>query len=113
MINNRQTNNNRTSRRATLIKDSVVNVEPADGWENYNTYIENNIELPDDKLQNNVHGEIGITFDVRSNGSISNIKIDKSQCNDCEESAKRLIEQGPQWKLKKGKKASAKVKVQF
>ena len=104
---------NGSTRRPRLVKDSVVNVEPADGWENYNTYIANNIELPDEILKNDRHGEIGITFDVKSNGTISNIKVDLSECNDCEELAKRLIEQGPQWKLKKGKKASAKVKVQF
>lgn len=101
------------SHRPRLVKDSVINVEPADGWDNYNTYIANNIELPDDILQNNVHGEIGISFDVKANGSISNIQVDQSKCNDCQELAKRLIAEGPQWKLKKGKKASAKLKVQF
>ena len=113
VIKDRQTTNNRLSRRATLIKDSVVNVEPADGWDNYSTYIANNIEFPDDILQQGKHGEIGISFEVKSNGTISNIKIDHSDCNDCGELTRRLIEQGPQWKLTKGKKASAKVKVRF
>jgi hypothetical protein len=101
------------SRKATLIKDSVVNVEPADGWDNYSTYIANNIELPDEVLKNDQHGEIGISFDVKADGTITNLKIDPSQCTNCEEITKRLIEQGPQWKVKKGKKASAKVKLQF
>ena len=96
-----------------LVKDSANNVEPSDGWDNYNTYIANNIELPNDILQNNIHGEIGITFDVKSNGAITNIKVDQSNCNNCEGLARQLIEQGPQWKLKKGKKASARLKVQF
>jgi hypothetical protein len=34
------------SRRATLLTDSVVNVEPADGWDNYNTYVANNLDIP-------------------------------------------------------------------
>jgi CarboxypepD_reg-like domain/Gram-negative bacterial TonB protein C-terminal len=101
------------SRRATLLKDSVVNVEPADGWDNYNTYVDNNIEIPDDILNKNIHGKVEISFDVKPNGTIANIKVDKSLCNDCDEVAKRLIEQGPQWKIKKGKKGKGKVTVQF
>ncbi len=101
------------SRRATLLKDSVVNVEPADGWDNYNTYVDNNIEIPDDILKKNIHGQVEISFDVKPNGTIANIKVDKSLCNDCDEVAKRLIEQGPQWKVKKGKKGKGKVTVQF
>jgi hypothetical protein len=101
------------SRRATLLKDSVVNVEPADGWDNYNTYVDNNIEIPDDILKKNIHGQVELSFDVKANGTIANIKVDKSLCDDCDEVAKRLIEQGPQWKVKKGKKAKGKVTVQF
>jgi hypothetical protein len=101
------------SRRATLLKDSVVNVEPADGWDNYNTYVDNNIEIPDDILKKNIHGRVEISFDVKPNGTIANIKVDKSLCTDCDEVAKRLIEQGPQWKVKKGKKGKGKVTVQF
>lgn len=103
----------RASRRATLIKDSKVNVEPADGWDNYNTYVDNNLEIPDDILKKDIHGNVELSFDVKSNGTITNIKVDKSLCNNCDEVAKRLIEQGPQWKVKKGKKGKGKVTVQF
>lgn len=104
---------NKTSRRATLLKDSLVNVEPADGWDNYNTYVDNNIEIPDDILKKDIHGQVELSFDVSSNGTISNIKVDKSLCDNCDELAKRLIEQGPQWKVKKGKKGKGKITVQF
>ena len=93
--------------------DSTANAEPADGWDKYNTYVLNNIEIPDEVLNRNIHGEVEISFDVQRNGAITNIKVDKSLCNDCDEIAKRLVEQGPQWKLKKGRKGKAKVKVQF
>ncbi len=101
------------SRRATLLKDSMVNVEPADGWNNYSTYVANNIDIPDDILKKEEHGEVEISFDVKSNGTITNIKVDQSNCDHCAIAAKRAIEQGPQWKVKKGKKASARVKFQF
>jgi hypothetical protein len=103
----------KTSRRATLLKDSLVNVEPADGWDNYSTYVDNNIEIPDDILKKDIHGQVELSFDVSANGTISNIKVDKSLCDNCDELAKRLIEQGPQWKVKKGKKGKGKVTVQF
>jgi len=104
---------NRASRRATLVKDSLVNVEPADGWDNYNTYVDNNLDIPEDILNKNIHGRVELSFDVRSNGTITNIKVDKSLCDNCDEVAKRLIEQGPQWKVKKGKKGKGKVTVEF
>lgn len=102
-------------RRARVLKDSsYINVEPADGWENYNAYIANNIEIPQDAFKKNLHGEVEISFKVNANGSITDINIDKSNCSDCNELAKRLVEQGPQWKVKKGlRKSSGKIKVQF
>ncbi len=102
-------------RRGIFLKDSSrVNVEPADGWDNYNTYIANSIDIPNNILQNERHGEVEISFKVNPNGAITNIKIYQSGCGiDCAELAKRLIEQGPQWVVKKGRKATARVKVQF
>jgi len=101
------------TRRVSLLKDTAVSVEPADGWENYNRYIANNIDIPDEMLKKNLHGEMEISFDVQSNGAISNVKVDKSLCNDCDEAAKRILEQGPQWKVKKGKSSSGKIKLRF
>ena len=106
-------NTNRSSRRATLVTDSVVNVEPADGWENYNTYVANNLDISEEMLKRDIRGEVELSFDVKSNGTISNIRINKSLGAEYDEAAKRLILEGPQWKVKKGRKTSAKVKVQF
>jgi hypothetical protein len=109
----KQTSSNLISRRAFLQRDLSQNAEPADGWEKYDTYISNNLVIPDDLVKRNIHGEVALSFEVQSNGRITNIKVDKSLCNDCDEIAKRIVEQGPQWKVKKGKKAKARVTVQF
>jgi TonB family protein len=101
------------SRRAMLLKDSAVNVEPADGWDNYNTYVANNLDIPESALNNYRHGEVELSFDVKANGTVSNIRVNKSLGAEYDEAAKRLIQEGPQWKVKKGKKTSASVKVQF
>jgi TonB family protein len=113
IIGNAGVNSNTVSRRARLVTDSAVNVEPADGWENYNTYVANNLDIPEDMMNRDLRGEVEISFDVRSNGTISNIRVDKSLGAGYDEAAKRLILEGPQWKVKKGRKTSAKVKVQF
>lgn len=101
------------SRRVALVPDSVINVEPADGWSNYDTYITNNLSVPDDMLQKKIHGEVELSFEVESNGAITNLKVDKSLCQDCDEAALKAIKDGPRWKVKKGRKATAKVKVKF
>jgi hypothetical protein len=101
------------SQKKLVIKDSVTNVEPVDGWDNYNTYVDNNITIPDDIRQNNIHGQVELSFEVKGNGAITNVKVDKSLCNNCDEAAKRLLQSGPQWKIKKGKKGKGKIAVQF
>lgn len=113
VIGNADMAGSKRSRRATLLKDSVVNVEPADGWDNYNTYVANNLDIPESKLKGDVHGEVELTFDVKSNGTISNIRVNKSLGAEYDEAAKRLILEGPQWKIKKGRKTTASVKLQF
>lgn len=113
VIGNADMSSNVRSRRATVLKDSVVNVEPADGWDNYNTYVANNLDIPEAALKNDKHGEVEISFDVKSNGTISNIRVNKSLGIEYDEAAKRLIMEGPQWKVKKGRKTSASIKLQF
>ncbi len=100
-------------RRAVLVPDSVIDVEPADGWNNYDTYITNNLSLTEDIVQKKIHGEVEISFEVQSNGALANIKIDKSLCEECDEAALRAVKEGPRWKIKKGKKATGKVTVKF
>jgi hypothetical protein len=113
VIRNKDISLNKKSRRATLLLDSIANAEPADGWDNYNTYLANNMDIPEEMLQKDFHGEVEIGFDVKANGDISNIRINKSLGAAYDDEARRLIMEGPQWKVKKGKKTSARVKVQF
>ncbi len=105
----------RILRRAQVFKDSTfVNVEPADGWDNYNTYIANNLDVPTEALKKNLHGEVELSFKVHPNGAITDITVNKTDCADCAELAKRLVEQGPQWKIKKGlRKSNGRIRMQF
>lgn len=100
-------------RRASLVPDSVINVEPVDGWNNYDTYLTNNLKLSETILQKKVHGEVEISFEVESDGALTNMKVDKSLCDDCDKAALKAIKEGPGWRIKKGKKATGKIKVKF
>ena len=101
------------NRRREMQFDTVLNVEPADGWSNYDTYLSNNLSPSPGILQKNIHGEVEVSFDVHSNGKLSNLNVAKSLCGDCDEEALRVIKEGPQWKVKKGKKDRGKIKVKF
>jgi hypothetical protein len=83
--------------------------EPADGWINYNTYLANNIELPD----NPAKGQVELSFDVDLDCNPVNIKVEKSLCQKCDEEATRLIKQGPKWKKKNKKSKRVTVTVPF
>lgn len=88
--------------------------EPADGWDNYDTYLVNNLNVPEDlkSRQNNAGSAVEVSFEVDKNGKPTNIKIEKSLCAKCDEEAKRLIKEGPKWK-RKAQKSRTRVTVSF
>jgi len=104
---------NMTVSRKAMSFDTVLNVEPADGWNNYDTYLSNNLFQSNEIVQNKIHGEVEVSFEVLSDGAVSNVNIAKSLCSDCDKEALRLIKEGPQWKVKNGKKDKGKVKIKF
>jgi TonB family protein len=91
---------------------TIEEPEPVDGWENYDTYLVNNRNIPDEKRKSQIQGEVEISFDVDKKGQPINIKVEKSLCSSCDEEAVRLIKEGPKWKIK-GKKSRARVAVPF
>ena len=96
--------------KMTVQLDTLLNVAPEDGWDNYDTYLSNNFSPAIDK---NIHGEVEVHFDVQKDGSLSNVSIAKSLCAACDQEALRLVKEGPQWKVKNGNKDKGKVKVKF
>jgi TonB family protein len=87
--------------------------EPADGWTRYDTYLANNIKLPDDLKLNQRKGQVELSFEVNQNGDPVNIKVEKSLCQKCDEEAVRLVKQGPKWKKKNKKAKRVTVTVPF
>jgi outer membrane biosynthesis protein TonB len=101
-----------TSRRSVFEKKKSEEPEPEDGWENYDVYLINNLQLPDEIKTRNMNGQVEVSFEVNKYGQPVNFKIVKSLCNKCDEEAIRLIKQGPKWERTR-KKARAIVAVPF
>jgi hypothetical protein len=86
-------------------------LEPAQGWNNYNDYLANNLKTPEVLQIKPVSGEVELSFDISNEGEPINIKVEKSLCGKCDEEAIRLLKAGPKWKKKKNKKG--KISIHF
>lgn len=88
--------------------------EPADGWENYDTYLANNLNAPEEiTTKQNGGGQVQVSFEVNKEGEPVNIKIEKSLCSKCDKEAIRLIKEGPKWKRNANKKGRTTVTINF
>jgi len=87
--------------------------EPADGWNNYDMYLANNLKTPESFRSKQRSGTVELAFDVDNNGAPYNIVVKKSLCDSCDKEAIRLIKEGPKWKRKLKKGSKAKVTVSF
>lgn len=97
VINNQRSNTNRRANNSVQLQEP----EPADGWENYDTYLSNNLVLPDElknKPSNSSTAAVEVSFEVDAKGQPVNIRVEKSLCEKCDKEAIRLIKEGPKWK---------------
>ncbi len=80
--------------------------EPIDGWQKYDTYVANNLQIPDNlrpKLP--AAPTVELSFEVDKMGQPVNIRVERSLCSECDAEAIRLIRDGPRWKpTRKGRK---------
>jgi TonB family protein len=109
VISNKKPNANRSRDNNLKLEEP----EPADGWDDYDVYLNNNLKVPDEfKSKRTGGGEVEISFEVDKNGEPANIKIVKSLCGKCDSEAIRLIKEGPKWK-RKAKKGRTTVTIPF
>ena len=88
--------------------------EPADGWNNYDTYLANNLNVPENyKNKQSAGGEVELSFEVNQLGEPVNIKVVKSLCEVCDKEAIRLLKEGPKWKRKAKKGRRTTVTIPF
>ncbi len=88
--------------------------EPADGWDNYDTYIANNLDIPEEiKTKPDFSGQVQVSFEVNKDGEPVKFKIEKSLCGKCDKEAIRLIKSGPKWKRSANKNGRTIVTINF
>ena len=88
--------------------------EPADGWDNYDAYLANNLIAPEEiKTKQNNGGQVQVSFEVNKDGEPVNIKVEKSLCAKCDKEAIRLIKEGPKWRRNANKKGRTTVTINF
>jgi hypothetical protein len=77
----------------------VEEPEPADGWENYDVYLANNLNMPAEfRPRPSAPQEVELSFEVNKLGEPVNIRVERSLCKSCDEEAIRLVKEGPKWK---------------
>jgi hypothetical protein len=86
-------------------------LQPAEGWTNFNDYLALNLKEPEEIKKKTISGDVELSFEVNNEGEAVNIKVEKSLCTTCDEEAVRLLKEGPKWKKKKTKKG--KISIHF
>ncbi|HRG23998.1 MAG TPA: carboxypeptidase-like regulatory domain-containing protein [Chitinophagaceae bacterium] len=97
VINNQRANSfRRSDNNNTRLEEPV----PADGWENYDTYLSNNLVMPEEyrNKPTTTATAVEVSFEVDAKGEPVNIRVEKSLCDKCDKEAIRLIKEGPKWK---------------
>ena len=90
--------NSTRSRTSTMVLEEP---EPVDGWTNYDAYLVNNLNVPDNyKSRQTQGGSVTLSFEVNGKGEPVNITVTRSLCESCDKEAIRLVKEGPKWKRK-------------
>ncbi|MET0394147.1 MAG: carboxypeptidase-like regulatory domain-containing protein, partial [Chitinophagaceae bacterium] len=92
VISNRQNNSLSRSRNNTLVLEEP---EPVDGWVNYDTYLANNLVVPETFRSRQAGGSVELSFEVNKDGEPVNITVERSLCDSCDKEAIRLLKEGP------------------
>ncbi|HLO80093.1 MAG TPA: energy transducer TonB [Chitinophagaceae bacterium] len=73
--------------------------EPVTGWSAFAKYIASNMQRPTGASAG-IHGTVPMTFVVSPDGSISDVRVEKSLHPEYDKEAVRLLQGGPKWKAK-------------
>jgi len=88
-----KSNAKRSSKSGKISEEPV----PADGWDKYDIYLANNLNLSDELGAKHGTGSVEISLEVDKKGNPTNIRVEKSLCKKCDMEAIRLIKEGPKW----------------
>ncbi|HYF68612.1 MAG TPA: TonB family protein [Ohtaekwangia sp.] len=92
------------TKRESDIMDAYPTVEmaiPEGGRKAYKKYLENNLNYPEQALNNKVEGKVTVQFTIGPSGEMSEFQILKGLGYGCDEEVIRLIKTGPKWSATK------------
>lgn len=72
--------------------------EPLAGWNSYKTYLNNELRFPESMRDKMQQKKVIVSFKIDDNGVPSDLKVERSSCNECEPEMIRVIKEGPKWK---------------
>ncbi len=83
------------------------------GMSAMNSFIANNIKLPDSEKLKGVHGYVNVTFVIDENGNVGEVKVAKNTTNSSRAAAEaiRVVKSMPKWTP--GKQGGKFVKVSY
>jgi hypothetical protein len=96
---------------AIISKITDQDAQPVYGWITYEQYLEKNKRKP--ASNPNLIGDVAVSFEINKKGERSGYKIERSLSADHDAEAIRLVREGPEWKLNKGRKSRVTVIVRF
>ena len=96
-----------------IIEFPDVEAEFKGGAQAMMKYIQQNIQYPPTSIEMNEQGKVYLSFVVESDGSISNISIERGVSIDIDKEAKRIVRNMPKWSPgeSNGKKARTRCRV--
>lgn len=96
--------------KVTGISFNDPNYGPIGGWEKFDQYLTDNISISANDNKERFSAKVVVSFEVDENGDPKKVKIEQSQCKECDKEALRLLQSGPKWKYVSGKKYVIDVK---
>jgi TonB family protein len=75
-----------------------VPAQPVGGNNELKKYLENNLQYPENAIENKVEGNVTVLFTIEPNGNLTDFRVVRSLGFGCDEELIRLIKDGPQWK---------------
>jgi len=87
--------------------------EPQGGRNAFKRYLEEQLQYPEQALENQVRGKVTVQFTVQPNGQLSDFQILKGLGYGCDEEVIRLIKEGPSWVPSKKNNRPVKEKVKI
>jgi hypothetical protein len=107
VLNRNKTVARQNARRGMQV--TVDTLEPSGGWKKFGDYVANNMRAPEELTDEDVDGEVELSFELNKQGEPVNITVVRSLCDKCDEEAIRVLKEGPRWK-RNNKRGTVKIK---